>query len=454
MYFTHTPYQPGQTIAAVATPPGEGGVAVIRISGKEAITIAKKIFSGPVERYASHTAHYGQIYNSSHERVDDVLLMPFLGGRSYTGEETVEIFCHGGSLVTRRVLETVLAAGARAALPGEFTFQAFMNGKMDLAQAEAVQALIGAKNTRALEAAESQLEGVLSEKVRTFQKQIAHIAAILEAWVDFPDEGLEFISMEALIEQIEEIRLHIEGWAKTFYEGKIVHEGLLLCLVGAPNVGKSSLMNVLVEKERAIVSDIPGTTRDLVEETIRFDGLHVKIVDTAGIRISSDWVEQEGMRRAQQAVDCADLVLCVMDAHNPSVELLETLPKEKTVLVWNKIDLMHGELSPVDFPHIAAVSALKRQGIEGLKEVIRQVIWRHGAPSKEEVVITHIRHKEAVDEAALCLAALVDGLKQGISPEFVSIEAKGALLALGKIIGTHVTEEVLTAIFSTFCVGK
>lgn len=456
MDFVHQPYQPEDTIAGVATPPGEGGVAIIRISGMHALAVAEKIFSGPVRKFKSHSAHYGKILNEKREKIDDVLLLPMLSPKSYTGEDTVEIFCHGGSLITRRVLEAVLKAGARAALPGEFTFKAFVNGKLDLAQAEAVQELIGAKNERALDAAEKQLEGSISVKVREFQSKLTGIAAILEAWVDFPDEGLEFASMEEIIEELKAVGELIDRLILSFHDGKILHDGLSLCLVGAPNAGKSSLMNVLLDKERAIVSEIPGTTRDILEDQMRLNGLNFRVLDTAGIRETNEVIEKEGIRRSHAAMNEADLILVVVDVmhHDNPPPFLDQIPKEKAVLVWNKADLPHGKLSSYHFPHAVTLSALKKTGIERLKAEIEAIIWKNGPPSKEEVVITNVRHKEALESAKKDLSALIEGLKTGISPEFLSIEMRGALMNLGKILGTNISEDILTAIFSKFCIGK
>lgn len=458
MEFVHHPYQPGETVAAIATPPGEGGVAIIRISGTQALNVAAKVFSGQVHTYLSHTVHYGHILNRARERVDDVLVIPMLGRRSYTGEDTVEIHCHGGSLITRRVFDVVLEAGARAARPGEFTFKAFINGKIDLAQAEAVQELIGAKNERALDAAEEQLQGKLSHAVAIFQRRLTHIAAILEAWVDFPEEGLEFATMEELCWDLEQITQEMQVLANTFHDGRIIHEGIVLCLIGAPNVGKSSLMNTLLDKERAIVSHIPGTTRDVLEDHMRLNGLNFKLMDTAGIRITDETIEQEGIRRSKEAMKQADLILLVLDASKGLDKedelIIDQLPADKTIAIWNKIDLPHGELPQLSLPHVIQLSARQKTGIEALHRMIDTVIWKKGPPSKEEVVITNVRHKEALAKAIESCQKLVVGLKTDISPEFLSLDMRQALNALGMILGTNITEDILSEIFSTFCIGK
>lgn len=456
MEFVQHPYLPGETIAAIATPPGEGGVAIIRISGKQAIDIAETVFSGPVRKYRSHTAHYGKIENHLGEIIDSVLLIAFHTPKSYTGEDTVEIYCHGGSLITRRVLDVVLKAGARAALPGEFTFKAFINGKLDLAQAEAVQELIGAKNERALDAAEKQLEGSLSDKVKGFQKQLTILAAILEAWVDFPDEGLEFASMDEVVAELEAIKQEIQRYILTFHEGKILHDGLTLSLIGAPNVGKSSLMNVLLDKERAIVSSIPGTTRDVLEDNLRLSGLNFRLLDTAGIRETSESIEQEGIRRTLKTMQEADLILVILDVQHREIipAFLDQIPNEKAILVWNKCDLPHDSLPSYGFSHHVVISALEKRGIESLKKEIEKVIWKNGPPSKDEIIITNIRHKEALQEAEKMLTCLIEGLQSGISPEFLTLEVRGTLQALGQILGTNISEDILSAIFSKFCIGK
>ena len=446
------------TIAAVATPPGEGGVAIIRISGKEAVAIAEKIYAGPVRSYKSHTAHYGRIVNSAGEVVDDVLLLPMLGNRSYTGEDTVEIHCHGGSLVTRMVLEVVFEAGARAAQPGEFTYRAYINGKIDLAQAEAVQELICAKNEHALQAAEGQLRGALSQKILGFQEGLTDSTAILEAWVDFPEEGLEFATLEEVSEAIEKVIYPMEKLRDTFHNGKILHDGISMCLIGCPNVGKSSLMNALLDKDRAIVSPIAGTTRDVLEDQMRINGLNFRVMDTAGVRKAEEAIEMEGIRRTQKAMEEADLILLVLDGSRPLNEedhdLIRKVLPHKTIAVWNKSDLPNAEKASLHFPHQISLSALQKTGIEELHQKIDAVIWEKGAPPKDEILITSLRHKEALTNAIQACKQVQKGLVDGVSPEFLSQDMRHALRELGKVIGTDITEDILSAIFSKFCIGK
>jgi len=456
--YVHRAYIPGETIAAIATAPGEGGVAIIRISGKEALDVAQKVFSGPIHTYKSHTAHYGRIVDSHGETIDEVLSLVMLEPRSYTGENTVEIHCHGGSLVSRHVLNAVLQAGARAAQPGEFTFRAYSNAKLDLAQAEAVQQLICAKNDLALQMAEQQLQGKLSNQILSFQKRLVSIAAILEAWVDFPEEDLVFATVEELVGTLSEIHREMQQLAATFHDGKIANSGITLCLAGAPNVGKSSLMNALLGKERAIVTDIPGTTRDLLEEEMKLGNLHFRLVDTAGIRTTQEVIEKEGIRRSLVAMSQADVILLVLDAArgicSETAALLASAPKEKTLLIWNKIDLPNAAPSCLDFPFTASVSAHTGSGLNTLRHLIDQFIWHKGPPAKEEVVLTSARHHAALTQAIAALQTLIAGLENGASPELLSSDMRQTLVELGTIIGTNITEDILTEIFSKFCIGK
>ena len=445
------------TIAAIATPPGEGAISIIRISGPQAFPVAQKIFSRALTRLPSHTAHYGRILSQEGETLDMVLLLLMRAPRSYTGEDSVEISCHGGSLITRRVLERAIEAGARPAQPGEFSLRAYLNGKIDLAQAEAVQQLIAAKNELALKTAEKQLEGALSKAIAQFQKELTETAAILEAWVDFPEEGLEFATMEELCANLEAIVLRMKHLQATFHNGKRLHQGISLCLLGSPNVGKSSLMNALLGKERAIVTEIPGTTRDLLEEDLHLGPLHFRLIDTAGIRETEEIVEQEGIRRSQKAMQEADLILLLLDATRPLSEsdqtLLAAVPQKKTLLIWNKTDIRQPQHS-LPWGQPIAISAREKTGLEALQKGIEELIWKEGPPSKEEIVITRQRHATALAHAIASLETVIEGLQRNVSAEFVTSDIRNALNELGTIIGTNVTEEILSAIFSKFCLGK
>lgn len=456
MEFTHRTYEKGQTIAAVATPPGEGGIAVIRISGDDALNVADKIFSGSIHSYKTHTVHFGNILDENGAFIDEGLAVVMRTPRSYTGEDTVEIHCHGGTLITQKVLKAALRSGARAALPGEFTCKAFQNGKIDLTKAEAVQQVIASKNTLAMQAAENQLQGKLYQTIASFQNQLTDIAAILEAWVDFPEEGLEFASHDEMLSMLSSSIEKMEHLLSTFHDGKRLQTGLSICLLGAPNVGKSSLMNAIVGKERAIVTDIPGTTRDILEEDIELAGLNFRLLDTAGIRDTEEIIEREGVRRSVAAAKEADLILLVIDLSNPSIdpELMATLPRGQTLVVWNKTDLRPVDQLP-NLPFDAVkVSAKNYEGLDALKDAVHQIVWKTGPPSKEEVVLTNERHFQSLERAIQATQNVALGLQQELSPEFLTSDIRLALKELGTIIGVNITEDILSAIFSKFCVGK
>lgn len=447
------------TIAAIATAPGEGGVAIVRISGAEAIRVASALFSGPVDQYKTHTAHYGKVRDLEGRHVDDVLLLVMKGPRSYTGEDVVELHCHGGKLITKKVLQTALAAGARLALPGEFSQRAVLNGKIDLVQAEAVQALIGAKNEKALAIAEQHLEGRLSREIHRFKAILLEVGAILEASVDFPEEGLEFATPAEINTTLQLLRNEIEHLINTFERGKIAHQGASLGLVGRPNVGKSSLMNLLLNHERAIVSAVPGTTRDLIEDDLHLNGMHFKLKDSAGIRDNPDPIEEQGILRAKALFHQADLLLMVLSAEEgvtpEDLQILEQLPQEKTIVIWNKVDLVPGPALPDVAPFFTVRMSVKHAlGVEALAQAVDQVLWRGHESSADELMITQIRHFEGLRDAHTAISAVVDGLSEQRSPEFLTSDLRASIRALNRIIGGDLTEDLLSTIFSKFCLGK
>jgi tRNA modification GTPase len=456
MNYNHRPYIPHETIAAIATPPGEGGIAVIRISGESAFSIASALFSKPVHGAKEHKVVVGTLRSKSGEKLDQVLLLVMKGPKTFTGEDTVEIQCHGGRLVARKILEAVLEAGARSAKPGEFSFQAFMNHRLDLAQAEAIAELIHAKNEYAFSQSLEQLEGALSKKIVSLQQKLTHIAAILEAWVDFPEEGLEFATLEETVSTLEAAAGECRTLIASFHQGKIIHDGIRMSIVGSPNVGKSSLMNALLGRDRAIVSPIPGTTRDLIEDDLHLGHLHFRLVDTAGIRPDAETIEEEGIRRAMRAIEQSDLILYVCDVTNPPHDALGTLlPPGKTILIWNKIDLPFKKPLPkTAFSHCVELSAERGTNMDSLLGSIEEVIWAGHFPATDEIIITKLRHKESLARAEACLRVVIEGLQQNKSAEFVTFDLRQALNELGMIIGTNVTEDILTEIFSQFCIGK
>ena len=453
MEFNHRSYEKGQTIAAIATPPGEGGIAVVRISGTRALEVADQIFSGSIKTYPTHTVHFGKIIDPDGAVLDEGLAIVMKTPRSYTGEDTVELHCHGGILISRKVLEAALKAGARMALPGEFTLKAFQNGKIDLTKAEAVQQIIASKSEKSWQAAEAQLDGKLYQLISAFQKNLIEAAAILEASVDFPEEGLEFVTKEALLSDLSLLLKTMLDLQNTFHKGRYLKTGVSLCFIGAPNVGKSSLMNALCGKERAIVTPIAGTTRDVLEESLQIGGIHIRLIDTAGIRQTDALIEKEGIRLSERAAKEADIILLVQDVTNQT-PLAFTLPEKKTIAIWNKIDLPHGKKPPLPYAHVVSVSAKENLGIEALKGAIQAVIEEEKGFFKEEIILTSERHYQALRNATTLLKTACEGLESEISPELLVSDLRSALQELGTIIGMNVSEEVLSAIFSKFCVGK
>ena len=445
------------TIAAIATPPGEGGIAIIRISGPEALKISNLVFSKDLYAFKSHSAHYGSILNADGAPLDQILILPMHAPRSFTGEDVVEIHCHGG-LMASKVLKRILDAGAKMAGPGEFSYRAFQNGKIDLTQAEAIQNLIGSQNELALKNAQRQLEGALQKKINTFQKDLADAAAILEAWVDFPEEGLEFASTHELIETLQTTLTQMQTLKSTFSDGQVIANGLSLCLIGAPNVGKSSLMNLLLGKQRAIVTHLPGTTRDTLEEPLRIGNLHFKLIDTAGMRETDEMIEKQGIERSEKALLTSDLILCVLDNTKElkeiELDLIHKLNPQKTIIVWNKIDVKPDISQTLNFPFIVSLSAKTGQGIEALKATIEKAIWKDGLPPSEDFLLTSQRHHTALSNSIVHLHSVINGLSSNISAEFLASDMRSCLLSLAQICGSDVTEDILSAIFSKFCVGK
>ena len=440
------------TIAAIITGTApNGAVAGIRISGKDAFSIAEKVFSKPLQSLPTHTAHYGTIRSSKNESIDHVLLLIMKGPKSYTGEDTVEIFSHGGSVLPKKILQIILEKGARAAKPGEFTLRAYLNQKIDLAQAEAVQKLIAAKNDFAVKAAKEQLEGKLSKKIQAYQKRLTHFCAILEAWVDFPEEDLGFIPTEEFLAGLSEISHDLSQLITSYENGAKLQEGISLCIAGAPNAGKSSLLNLLLKKEKAIVTDIEGTTRDLIEEDLLLEGLSFRIKDTAGIRPTCCVIEQKGIEKSKEAMQESDLVLYMVDSSNPQIHL-NSLDPEKTLIVWNKIDQKKPETLFPNFSNIA-ISVKEEKGITELLQKVTKLAQKKDY-GKEEIFLTSQRHKEALEEASLYLEKVLASFQEKVSAEFIASDVKEALNALAKITGENVTERILDAIFSEFCLGK
>ena len=447
------------TIAAIATPPGHGGIAIIRVSGPLSVEAVAKLTGTDLRQQPSHMVKLQTLYTLDRKVLDKALILVMHAPRSFTGEQTVEIHCHGGYLVARRILDALFSNCVRPANPGEFSLRAFLNGKIDLAQAEAICDLISARNEESLRVAEEQLEGKLSRVIADFQSKATDLAALFEAWVDFPEEDLGYTTFEDASQQLRVLLKQVQDLADTFKDGRILHEGVCVCIVGAPNVGKSSLMNALLGRDRAIVSDIPGTTRDLVEDDFVIDGIHCHLIDTAGIRETQEIIESEGIRRSRQAFSRADLVLAIVDvtrlSDKDNIQPLAEIPHEKSILVWNKTDLsLEKPLLPTVPCTSVFVSAKTGVGLEDLCSVISEKIWSKGAPRREETLITNLRHKEALDRSCDSLKRVIDGLSGQLSPEFIAFEMRDVLIQFGSILGTDVTQDILNSIFSRFCIGK
>ena len=441
-----------ETIAAIATPFGEGAIALLRLSGPRALEIARGVFRGAKE-FAPRVAHFGAIHDGG-RKLDEVLLTVFPAPTSYTGEDVVEIACHGGVLISRRILELLLQNGARSAEPGEFTQRAYLNGKMDLTQAEAVMDLIGAQTDLALRAATEQLEGRLGEKFRALRDGLIEVLAHVEAYIDFPDEDIDPATGDALLAKIDAVRANASALLATARPGKILREGVRTVIYGAPNVGKSSLLNLLLGYERAIVSARPGTTRDVIEEVIDLRGIPLRIVDTAGVRESEDEIEREGMVRTQRQVERADLVLHVVDASEGMADGGWRMAdgEMRTLLVLNKGDLPeHESWRGVEGVRI---SCLKNDGIAQLDEAIFAKITGGEAAQRDWSVAINARHEAALQTALRFAEAARQAFADGLSPEFVAEELRASLSAIGDILGRVDHEEVLGKIFSTFCIGK
>ena len=453
------------TIAAISTPPGVGGIGVIRVSGPKTIFIAQRVFrrpSGlPLQHPASHRVYHGFVVDAGGERVDEALLCVMRQPRSYTREDVAEISCHGGLITTRRVLDTVLAQGARVAEPGEFTRRAFLNGRLDLTQAEAVIDLINARTAVSQRAALTQLEGALSRHLHELREQLLQVSVYLEAGIDFPEEDIELVAAGNLRERLVAVGEHLTHLLATFARGRILREGLAMAIVGRPNVGKSSLLNALLGRERAIVSPDPGTTRDTIEAALDLHGLLLRIVDTAGIRTSADAIEQEGVRRAREMVEQADLLLVVLDGTTALTAddrgLLAATATKPRLLVRNKCDLPC-HWSPQELEHIASplleVSALHGHGLPALERAIVQQAVGSEPLEQGEVLLTQARHQQSLVQALQNVQTAEQGLCQGIPMEFVAFDVTEALRHLGEVLGEDCSGEVLDRIFSSFCIGK
>jgi tRNA modification GTPase len=457
------------TIAAIATPYGEGGIGIIRVSGEQTRNIIQQVFitskGNRLKDHISHKLYYGYIVDPrSKARIDEVMLAFMRKPRSYTREDSAEIFCHGGLIVLKTVLQQILASGARLAKPGEFTRRAFLNGRIDLAQAEAVNDIIKAQNDASLKIALGILEGRLSKEIKGIQKALIDILAQIEASLDFAEEDLDLVPREELVKQIENILDKVAPIIESYEKGKGLREGINLVITGRPNVGKSTLMNCLLEQDRAIVTPIPGTTRDVITEEIEIKGIPIKVRDTAGlVDNTNDLAEAEGVRRTKNEIERADIVLLVLDGSLPTdgqeQDFLPLIADKECLIVINKIDLpqilQEEDLSPFFYPdNIIRISAKEGYGVEKLRERIEEIIHRKKAIAWEGPILTKLRHKEALVKVQNNLLTVKKNLDLGLPEEICSIDLREAITALGEITGESYTVDILDKIFSEFCIGK
>jgi tRNA modification GTPase len=453
------------TIVAVSTPPGHGAIAIIRMAGSKSFEIAKGIFMSDekFEKLASWQAVFGKIYDGKDE-IDEVILIKFQSPNSYTKENMVEINCHGGSYISRRILELLLDKGARLAGPGEFTLRAFLNGRMDLSRAEAVSDLIQAQTELSLQAALNQLDGKLSHRIQEIRDEIVDSTSLLELELDFSEEDLEFVNKQELIEKIQKINEEISELIFTFRVGRIAREGVKMVITGKPNVGKSSLLNRLLKEERAIVTDIPGTTRDALEVHLDIKGVLFRVVDTAGLIHTDDPVEKEGVRRAEQHLRTADIIIHLFDGSSrldnndwKIMDKVERLSGPNVVRVVNKADreqiLDKSGLCQNSGP-ILSISALVGSGIKQLEERLYKIVFSNGDNIQQQAMITNVRHYDSLKKARANLMHVVDEINKGASSEFITVYLRDAIDSLGQIVGEVTSEDVLNNIFSKFCVGK
>ena len=454
------------TIAAISTAMSASGIGIIRISGSESMDVISRIYRSKggkkkIKDVPTHTIHYGYIYDGE-EVVDEVLVMIMRAPRTFTGEDTVEIDCHGGVYAMNRVLETVLKNGARIAEPGEFTKRAFLNGRLDLSQAEAVMDVIQAKNDSALKSSMNQLKGSVKKVIQNVRNNLIYEIAYIESALDDP----EHISLdgypEKLLKIVEKEEKEIRHLLETASDGKIIREGIQTVILGKPNAGKSSLLNLLVGENKAIVTDIAGTTRDILEEYITLHGITLKMVDTAGIRETEDVVEKIGVSRAKNMAKDADLILYVVDSSTAldenDEEIISMLKEKKAIVLYNKTDLdpvvsMEKLKDKTDHP-VIPISAKEETGIQKLEEEIRNMFFSGNLSFNDEVYITNARHKEALEDAYTSLEMVKQSIEAGMPEDFFSIDLMSAYESLGRIIGESVGEDLVNEIFSKFCMGK
>ncbi len=444
----------GDTIAAISTPPGEGAIALVRISGANAIDVADKIFRGKEKpsQFESHVQHLGEIVDEGGQAVDRAMVSVHRAPASYTGEQLVEVGCHGGTLVSAKVMEICLRAGARSARPGEFTERAFLNGKMDLTQAEAVIDLIRAKTDLALRSATEQLEGVLGAKIEEIRDAIVDLVAQVEASIDFPEEGIEPEQGKQLSGRLGSIRDEIDGLLATADQGRILREGVRVVIYGATNAGKSSLLNRLLGYERVIVSETHGTTRDTIEETLNLRGIPIRLLDTAGLRRSKSKLERAGIARTEKSIELSDLRLHIADRSAPRPPRFGSRSENGSeIMLLNKCDLPeHSDWKGLDALRISCQTG---EGIAELeKEILAHITKQNLRP--ESAVAINVRHRDCLRRALEACDRARTAMRDGLAPEYVAVDLKDALRAVGEVIGAVNVEQILDSVFGQFCIGK
>ena len=445
------------TITAIATPAGTGAISVIRVSGTKSISSVDKIFQGKTKlvNASSHTIHYGKIVSFLGKVIDDVLVLVFKSPNSFTGEDSIEISTHGSPYITERIINELLRQNIRQAEPGEFTKRAFLNGKLDLAQAEAVADVINSRTEASLRGARNQLDGILSKKVESLRKMLTNISSLVELGLDFAEEDIEFVSYDELNKKTDKIISEIDMLLDSYSFGRVIKDGVNVAIVGKPNVGKSSLLNYLLKESRAIVSEIPGTTRDIIREDVSIDGILFRLFDTAGIRTTESEIEKEGVLRSKEVIKNSDLVIFINDVifgfdNDLYNEILGIVPKNRLIKTLNKIDLKGNHSGEYD----VLISAKTGEGIRNLFSIMKKRAIGTKTYSEKSAIVSNTRHFNALDKAKESLLNAKESIQKKLSGEFIALDLRSTINFLDEIVGKITTEDVLNNIFSKFCIGK